>query len=56
MSNIQETTQTNELNLDNFDLDSLDFDVMLGDFADVAVEGGFDGDNDDSCVGGACKI
>lgn len=37
--------------------DELDFDAMLGDFADSAVSGGFDSDTAiDDCEGGACKI
>lgn len=42
--------------LDDLNLDELDFDAMLGDLADVSVSGGFDGENDDGCEGGACKI
>lgn len=39
----------------DFDLDNLD--DLLGDFDGVSVEGGVDADNeDDNCVGGACKI
>lgn len=36
---------------------SVDFDAMLGDLADVTVEGGFDSETAvDDCEGGACKI
>ncbi|WFF38710.1 hypothetical protein LU290_00220 [Moraxella nasibovis] len=39
------------------DFDDLDFDAMLGDLADVTVEGGFDSETAvDDCEGGACKI
>ena len=38
----------------DFDLDGLD--DALADFDGVLVEGGFDGGEDDSCPGGACKI
>lgn len=47
---------TNPPNLDTFDIDELDFDAMLGDLAHTGVTGGFDGENDESCEGGACKI
>lgn len=49
-------TDTTNIQTDDFNLDELDFDTLLGDFANVGVDGGFDGDNDDSCEGGACKI
>lgn len=35
-------------------MDNLD-DVLDG-FDGVTVEGGFDGEDDDACAGGACKI
>lgn len=39
----------------DFDLDNLD--TLLEDFDGVSVEGGVDAENqDDNCVGGACKI
>ncbi|AKG07585.1 hypothetical protein AAX05_06190 [Moraxella bovoculi] len=51
------TTDTNNASFDSLDIDNLDLDAMLGDFADVTVEGGFDADSaEDDCAGGACKI
>lgn len=51
------TTDTNNTSFDGLDIDNLDLDAMLGDFADVTVEGGFDADSaEDDCAGGACKI
>lgn len=47
---------TNSPNLDTFDIDELDFDVMLGELAQTGVTGGFDSENDEGCEGGACKI
>ncbi len=44
------------LDIDDVNLDELDFDAMLGDLANTGVVGGFDGENDDGCEGGACKI
>ena len=44
------------LTIDEFDLDNLDFDVILGDLVDTSVVGGFDGETDDGCESGACKI
>lgn len=49
-------TNPQSTDLDELDFDEVDFDAMLGDLADVSVVGGFDGDNDDGCEGGACKI
>ncbi|UZA16768.1 hypothetical protein LP109_00040 [Moraxella bovis] len=49
-------TNSQAIHLDDLNLDELDFDTMLGDLADVSVVGGFDGNNDDGCEGGACKI
>lgn len=45
-------TDTTNTQTDDFNLDELDFDTLLGDFANVGVDGGFD----DGCEGGACKI
>lgn len=53
-SAMSNTPQTSELDVN---LDELDFDSMLGDLADTAVAGGFDGSSGvDDCEGGACKI
>ncbi|MBE9590508.1 hypothetical protein IM753_05835 [Moraxella sp. K127] len=49
-------TNPQAIDLDDLNLDELNFDTMLGDLADVSVVSGFDGDNDDGCEGGACKI
>lgn len=49
-------TNPQAIDLDDLNLDELNFDTMLGDLADVSVIGGFDSENDDSCQGGACKI
>ena len=49
-------TNPQAIDLDDWNLDELNFDTMLGDLADMSVIGGFDSENDDSCQGGACKI
>lgn len=50
-------SNTQPLELDDLNLDEIDFDAMLGDLADVAVSGGFDSETAiDDCEGGACKI
>lgn len=49
-------TNPQAIDLDDLNLDELNFDTMLGDLADMSVIGGFDSENDDSCQGGACKI
>lgn len=49
-------TNPQAIDLDDLNLDELNFDAMLGDLADMSVIGGFDSENDDNCQGGACKI
>ena len=49
-------TNSQAIDLDDLNLDELDFDAMLGDLADVRVFGVFVAENVADCEGGACKI